>query len=100
MRVIDVIFSGLIILSLYVVSGLFDEYIDKQDVNELYDGQTAVWVAIGCSYTILGFGLIMGIWYGWQEGAVSMGLLFACFVASGLPMYMGDASRNRNERRK
>lgn len=95
----NVILSGLIMMALYVISGLFDEYIDRQDLGDLYDGQTAVWVAVGCTYTIVGFGLVMGIWYGWQEAALTTLLLFLCFVASGLPMYFGDAERNRHMRR-
>lgn len=94
----DLVLTILILMALYAASSMFDQYIDGRDLGSLYDGETAVWVALGCLYTVIGFGLIFGVWFGWQHAVVAVGLMLACFVASGLPMYMGDASRSRRNR--
>ena len=96
--------SFLVIVALFWVSMLFNNYIDHR--REMYDGETAVWVILGTTYTNVGATALVLIW--WHElhqigqpwrGAVAVGaLIFACYIASGIPMAVGDAVRSLNLR--
>ena len=110
----------IVLIVLFWVSLLFNNYIDRrhkkrddetgdsrpQQSELLYDGETAVWVMLGTTYTNIGAAALVLIW--WHElrqieapwrGAVFVGsLIFACYIASGIPMAVGDAVRSLNLR--
>lgn len=96
--------SFLVIVALFWVSMLFNNYIDHR--REMYDGETAVWVILGTTYTNVGATALVLIW--WHElhqisqpwrGAVAVGaLIFAAYICAGTPMAVGDAVRSLNLR--
>jgi hypothetical protein len=84
---------------LTVISTLFNAYIDSRDAGDGFDGETAVWVAFGNFYTIIiGIGGLAAVWGGWLMAGWAISLSFAAFVAAGLPMMFGDATRTKRRR--
>jgi hypothetical protein len=67
-----------------------------------------VWVMTGTFYTLIGFGFLVMLWWHeldaiatpWQGGAVVLGIAMSAFVASGLPMAIGDAVRAHKRRQE
>jgi len=49
-------------------------------------------------YTILLWATLYAMIAGAYDAMVGLLTLFACFVASGLPMYQGEIARNRDKR--
>lgn len=91
------------------VSVWFNGRIDLVPVDRRPDGVTALWVAIGVGYTLLGATVL--VWLGWPVlvmlgdafGGVGGSLavlvvLVSAFVASGLPMLWGDMRRSHGVR--
>lgn len=96
---LNVVISGLILGALVVISTLFNAYIDSRDAGDGFDGETAVWVALGDCYTIvIGIGGLAAIWGGWEMAQYAIVIAFIAFVASGLPMMFGDAQRTKRRR--
>lgn len=87
-----------ILIGLWIVSSLFDGWIDSIPAKRRYDGDTAIWVAIGDAYVIAGWAAIVAVWLGWRAAAIGAGLLLLCFIMAGLPMYFGEVDRNRRKR--
>lgn len=87
-----------IVMGLMILSMLFDAWIDAVPRHRRYDGDTAVWVAIGDLYVIGGWAAIVAVWLGWRAAAIGAGLLVLCFVAAGLPMFFGEIDRGRRQR--
>ena len=84
----------------------FNGYIDRQPQSQRPDGMTAAWVAIGVLYTQVGATVLAWLLWPWLaalEGMAAVLVLLAvnvsAFVAAGLPMLVGDASRSHRVRR-
>lgn len=101
------IFVSLVVLGiLYFLSMQFNRYIDTR--RELFDGETATWVVVGVSYTMIGAMFLVLLWWHelqaiaapWQAAVSITGVIILCFVASGIPMYIGDAVRAHNRRKE
>lgn len=91
----------IIIAALAIVSYLFNRHIDNSpSIEELPDGQTAWWVVLGTIYTLAGALGILEAWFGWGMALRAVGTVFACFIASGIPMVLGDTYRTSRRRRK
>lgn len=92
--------SIVVLFILAVMSVLFNSYIDGRSENDGYDGETSVLVAIGVSYTIvIGIGGLAAVWGSWQMAQYGIMASFAAFVASGIPMMLGDANRTKRRRK-
>ena len=82
------------------MSMAFNGYIDRQPLSQRPDGMTAAWVAVGVLYTLV---WLLWPWLALLEGVVAALVLLAvyvsAFVAAGLPMLVGDASRSHRVRR-
>lgn len=83
----------------------FNGYIDRQPHSQRPDGMTAAWVAIGVLYSLVGAtGLtwLLWPWLATLDGVAAALVLLAvnvsAFVAAGLPMLVGDASRSQRVR--
>jgi hypothetical protein len=97
--IVNMVLSILILGVLVVISTLFNSYIDSRDAGDGFDGETAVWVALGNFYTIvIGVGGLVSIWGGWKMAQYAIVIAFISFVASGLPMMFGDANRTKRRR--
>lgn len=95
------IITAIIIAGLALASYLFNRHIDNAPAtDELPDGQTAWWVVLGTIYTLAGTMVILEAWFGWDLMLRVAGTVFACFVASGIPMVLGDMHRTSQRRRK
>lgn len=95
------IITAIIIIGLAVTSYLFNRHIDAAPpVEELPDGQTAWWVVLGTIYTLAGALTVLQTWFGWNMALTVSGTLFACFVASGVPMVLGDMHRTSHRRKE
>lgn len=93
-------YSSVILLALVAGSVLFNRYIDRRPSTRRADGETSLWVAAGCTYTLAGAGALAAIWshhlgLAWEPIAIVIAATFAAFVAAGLPMAMGDARRTQ-----
>lgn len=107
MSIYQQIFVSLVVLGiLYFLSMQFNRYIDTK--REQYDGETATWVVIGVTYTLIGSMFLVLLWWHelqainapWQAAVTIAGVVLLCFVASGIPMYVGDAVRAHNRRKE
>lgn len=107
MSIYQQIFVSLVVLGiLYFLSMQFNRYIDTR--RELFDGETAVWVIVGTAYTLVGAMFLVLLWWHelqaisapWQAAATITGTVLLCFVASGIPMTIGDAVRAHNRRKE
>lgn len=87
-----------ILIGLFILSTGFDAWIDNLPVSRRYDGDTAIWVAVGDLYVIVAWSAIVAVWMGWRPAAIGAALLILCFVAAGLPMYFGEIDRSRRKR--
>lgn len=88
------------------MSMAFNGYIDRQPQSQRPDGMTAAWVAVGVLYTLVGatgLAWLLWPWLALLEGVVAalvlLALYVSAFVAAGLPMLVGDASRSHRVRR-
>lgn len=93
-------YSSVIFLALVVGSVFFNRYIDRRPATRRADGETALWVAAGCTYALIGAGALAAIWSNhfdlpWEPIAVAIAATLAAFVAAGLPMALGDARRSQ-----
>lgn len=84
---------------LCLISWRFNARIDNLERDEMHDGQTAVQVAVGVTYTIIGYGIMVAAWTSWVFGVVVIVTLFVTFAISGFPMFVGDALRSKRARR-
>lgn len=105
MSIYEQVFLSLVVLGmLYFLSLQFNRYIDSR--QDLFDGETAVWVMIGTFYTLVGYGFLVLLWWhemaclpsAWQGAVTMFGLILLSFVASGIPMAVGDARRAHQRR--
>lgn len=96
-----IIISITTLVALFITSYFFDRWINtRHEQAEQSDGETATWVAIGSGYTIIGFVILVSLWAhrlpaDWILGPVAGLILLVCFVASGLPMWIGDRNRSQ-----
>lgn len=84
----------------------FNDYIDSRPPAERPDGVTAMWVAVGTIYTLVGATVLCWLLWPWLaalSGVIAALVLLAinlsAFVAAGLPMLLGDARRSHRVRR-
>lgn len=93
------VMSVIIACALPVISVMFDSHITGS--KREYDGQTAVFVAVGNLYVIGGWAMITALWHGWEFASRSAMLLVLLMVMAGLPMYFGEIERNqKGEKRR
>ena len=97
--------GSLVVLSaLIITSHYFNRWVDRRHADgERSDGETARWVAYGCTYSLFGGALLMALWAhrmptDWLVGPWSFGVFLLAFVASGLPMWLGDTGRSHAQR--
>lgn len=97
--------GSLVVLSVLIItSHYFNRWVDLRHADgERSDGETARWVAYGCTYSLLGGALLMGLWahrmpHDWLVGPWSFGVFLLALVASGLPMIFGDVNRSHAQR--
>ena len=96
----------LVYVLLLGVSVWFNTYIDSAPLPDRPDGLTALWVAVGTLYTLVGGAVLAWLLWPWLVGLESvvaaivlLAINLSAFVASGLPMLLGDASRSFRVRR-
>lgn len=92
--------AGFMVVALFIISTLFDQWIDTIGKADRYDGDTAVWVGWGVFYTILLWAVIFAMFTTPRHAIIGLVTLLICFVASGWPMYQGEADRSRRDRQK
>lgn len=97
---IEILLSILILAALAATSVLFDRYVSRRPVTRRADGETALWVAIGCAYTSLGAAGLLAIWApwlsdSWHLGAWALLAMFVAYSAAGAPMFLGDLRRTQ-----
>ena len=78
----------------------FNRYIESRPIRRRADGETALWVVIGCAYTVAGAVGIVFVWANqlgipWSFGGVVFAAIIAAFIAAGLPMFWGDMHRTQ-----
>lgn len=54
----------------------------------------SLFVVLGVAVTVAGAGIIVWIWYGWQMAAYHVVIDAAAFLATGVPMILGDVNRD------
>jgi drug/metabolite transporter (DMT)-like permease len=96
----EILLSMLILATLAATSVAFDRYVSRRPVTRRADGETALWVAIGCAYTSLGAACLLALWAPWiggtwHLGAWSLLALFVAYAAAGAPMLWGDLRRTQ-----
>lgn len=96
----QILLSMLILVALSATSVLFDRYVSRRPVTRRADGETALWVAIGCAYTSLGAAGLLAIWApwlsdSWHLGAWALLAMFVAYSAAGAPMFLGDLRRTQ-----
>ena len=92
------------LLALLAGSWRFNRYVDSRPPSRRADGETALWVIIGCAYVVVGAAILIGAWAPWLPGDWRLGLAAGCltflaFAAGGLPMALGDHRRSAADRR-
>jgi drug/metabolite transporter (DMT)-like permease len=100
----QIIITAAILLALVLASWRFNRYVDSRPVAARADGETALWVVAGCTYVVLAASILIGAWAPWLPADWRLGpacglLIFAAFIAAGLPMALGDHRRSASERR-
>lgn len=83
-----------------LISWRFNARIDNIPTDELHDGQTALQVAFGTTYTLVGLSIIVATWTNLAAGIALFVLAFLTFAASGWPMYRGDSIRAHKRRKE
>ncbi len=93
--------------ALAATSVAFNRYVDRTPLAQRPDGLTAVWVAVGVLYSLVGGTLVVALAMPWLLStghgvgwlAVTLlGIYLAAFVASGAPMLWGDLQRSYRAR--
>lgn len=92
--------SILILVALIALSVMFDRYVGRRPVTRRADGETALWVVIGCIYAMVGAAVLLVLWGPWLGGDWRLGLwallaMFLAFGAAGAPMFIGDLRRSQ-----
>lgn len=90
----------LILIVLFVISTLFDLWIDQRGKKDRYDGDTAIWVAYGTLYVVILWAAMFAMLTDVRTAVTGAVALLACFVAAGWPMYRGEADRSRRARQR
>jgi len=84
-------------------SSALNSYIDHTPRPSRRDGETALYTAVGVTYTNAAACLFVSfVTKDWRAGAKAFGLLTAAYAVAGLPMFLGDvrrSARSRKERR-
>jgi hypothetical protein len=105
-----VLLGGAVVYGVLAATSVaFNRHVDQQPPAQRPDGLTAVWVAVGVLYTLLGGTLVVALAMpplldlgashgGWAVAAAVLGVYLAAFVASGAPMLWGDLHRSHRER--
>jgi hypothetical protein len=88
-----------ILIALVVVSVWFNGWIDAFLDNDPLGGYNAVFTVLGVVYTLIGAGLVVGLLFGWQIALIAVGSVLVCFMASGVPMWLGDMRRAARQRK-
>jgi len=99
----QIVLSILILTALSGVSVAFDRYVGRRPATRRADGETALWVAVGCAYTSLGAATLLAIWAPWIGGSWHLGAwallaMFVAYAAAGTPMFWGDLRRTQSWR--
>lgn len=92
--------TSVILFTLIGASVFFNHYIERRPQQHRADGETALWVAIGCAYAIAGAVLLVTVWavqmgYDWHVGLLALAAILTAFTAAGIPMFWGDMRRNQ-----
>jgi len=90
---------GATLVLLAVGSAAFNRWIDALSDADPHHGYSAWLVVVGVTYTSLGSAVMMGLLLGWWPAVAGLVVLFACFVAAGVPMILGDMQRAGRRRR-
>lgn len=96
--------TGATLLALLAGSWRFNRYVDSRPPSRRGDGETALWVIAGCTYTVIGASVLIGAWApwlpgDWRLGPITCAITLSAFAAGGLPMALGDHSRSAADRR-
>lgn len=99
----QIVLSILILTALSGVSVAFDRYVSRRPATRRADGETALWVAVGCAYTSLGAAILLALWAPWIGGSWHLGAwallaMFVAYAAAGTPMFWGDLRRTQSWR--
>lgn len=95
--------SALILSLLAAISTLFDRRITNSPRPKLApNGITAIRVGIGVFYTLAGGSVAVSLWASLLPSGLLLGpvvgvIFLVCFVASGLPMMIGDMKRTHGD---
>lgn len=95
--------SAAILIALTTISYLYDRSITQSPRPKMApNGITAIRVVVGVLYTLIGGGMAVSLWAsllpaGWLLGPVVAAIMLVCFIASGLPMVIGDMKRTRGD---
>lgn len=84
--------SGAVLSGLAAGSTAYNHWIDQHQETE--PGATALRVALGTGYTLLGVALTVLVWRGWRAALAVLGWTILCFVVAGAPMIAGDVRRD------
>lgn len=84
--------SGAVLGGLAAGSAQYNRWIDRTQETE--PGATALRVAAGTGYTLLGAALLVALWWGWREAVRFALVAGGCFVVAGAPMIAGDVERD------
>jgi hypothetical protein len=95
--------SILILVALSAISVMFDRYVGRRPVTRRADGETALWVIVGCTYAMVGVAMLLALWGPWLGSDWRLGLwallaMFVAFGAAGAPMFFGDLRRSQGWR--
>lgn len=85
--------SGAVLSGLAAGSTAYNRWIDRNEETE--PGATALRVALGTGYTLLGVALTVLVWRGWRAALAVLGWCVLCFIVAGAPMIAGDVRRDR-----
>lgn len=99
----EILLSLLTLTAVTITSIAFDGYISHRPITRRADGETALWVAIGCAYTSIGAAILLAIWAPWISGTWRLGAwallaMFISFACAGAPMFYGDLRRTQSWR--
>lgn len=89
---------GAILVGLVVVSGFFNQYIDKQEDIDPLASNSAIYTVLGVTYTLVAAMSIIGLLFGWSIAFAATGVVLVCFGVSGVPMIFGDMRRGSKRR--
>ena len=92
--------SLLILATLVFASVVLNRYIERRPLARRVDGETALWVAIGCAYTVFAAAVLLALWapwlgVSWHLGFWALLCMLAAFTAAGIPMFVGELRRTQ-----